>query len=137
MNSGSIAAGFAMCLLSLMADVTIYHNQSCSTSRHAMSAADEADVAVDVVKYLNTPPDAETLRGIIDKLQDPVTDLVRRDNTFAAAGLTDDDVATPEQVIDVLVANPKLMQRPVIVTADTAIIGRPKERATAFLESLR
>jgi arsenate reductase len=119
-----------------MADVTIYHNQNCSTSRHAMSVAEEAGVPVDVVKYLSTPPDAATLRTIIDKLQDPVTDLVRRDNTFADLGLTDDDVSTTEQVVDVLVANPKLLQRPLIVTADTALIGRPKERATDFLRSL-
>jgi arsenate reductase len=119
-----------------MAEVTIYHNQNCSTSRHALDVATEEGVDVDVVKYLSTPPDADTLRAIIDKLEDPVTDLVRRDQNFAAAGLTDDDVATVDQVVDVLVANPKLMQRPVIVTSDTALIGRPKDRADEFLRSL-
>lgn len=93
-----------------------------------MSIAEEMGIDAEVVLYMKTPPDAETLREIIARLEDPPTDLVRRDSTWKKLGLTDDDVATTDQIVDVLVAHKSLLQRPVIVTADRAIIGRPKQR---------
>ena len=116
-----------------MADVTIYHNPKCSTSNHAMAVAEELGVVADVVLYLKSPPDAATLASIIDRLEDPVTDLVRRDAAWTELGLTDADVATREQVIDVLTRHPRLMQRPVVVKGSTAIIGRPKDRVRQLL----
>ena len=98
-----------------------------------MSIAEELGVDADVVLYLKTPPDAETLRAIIAKLEDPATDLVRRDSLWKKLGLTDDDARTDEQVIDLLVRHKQLLQRPVVVTPDRAIIGRPKERVRALL----
>ena len=90
-------------------------------------------MAVDVVLYLKTPPDAATLASIIAKLEDPVTDLVRRDSNFAKLGLAESDVATTEQVIAILVKHKALLQRPVVVTPTTALIGRPKDRVTEAL----
>lgn len=87
----------------------------------------------EVVLYLKTPPDAETLRSIIAKLEDPVTDLVRRDSMWTKLGLTDADAATDEQVVALLVKHKQLLQRPVVVTATKAIVGRPKERVRALL----
>jgi arsenate reductase len=95
--------------------------------------ADELGVDVDIVNYLKEPLDEPTLREIIAKLEDPPTDLVRRDSTFKKLELTDADVETVDQLVDVLVTHPRLLQRPLIVTADTAIIGRPKERVTELL----
>jgi arsenate reductase len=95
--------------------------------------AEELGADAEVVEYIKTPPDEATLRSIIAKLEDPVTDLVRRDSLFAKLGLTDDDVRTVDQVVDVLLRHKQLLQRPVLVTADRAIIGRPKERVTALL----
>lgn len=87
----------------------------------------------DIVLYLKNPPDAATLGSIIDVLEDPVSDLVRRDSMWNKLGLTDADVASREQVIDVLVRHKQLLQRPVVVTPTRAIIGRPKDRITALL----
>lgn len=101
-----------------------------------MRIAEELGVDVDIVNYLKQPPDAETLGAIIDKLEDPVTSLVRRDSLWAKLGLTDNDAATREQVISLLVQHKQLLQRPVIVTADKAIIGRPKERVRELLSGL-
>jgi arsenate reductase len=95
--------------------------------------AEESGAEIEVVEYLKHPPDAATLRSIIAKLEDPVTDLVRRDSLWKKLGLTDDDVATEDQVVDVLVRHKQLLQRPLLVTEDRAIIGRPKERVTALL----
>ena len=116
-----------------MPDVTIYHNPNCNSSVNAVNIAAELGVDAEVVNYRSNPPDAATLRAIIAKLEDPVTDLVRRDSLWNKLGLTDADVVTADQVIDVIVANKMIMQRPLLVTADTAIIGRPKDRVRALL----
>ena len=70
-----------------------------------MRIAEELGVEADVVLYIKNPPDAATLRSIIAKLEDPVTDLVRRDSMWAKLGLTEADAATPDQVVDLLVTN--------------------------------
>lgn len=98
-----------------------------------MSIAEELGVDADIVIYRKTPPDAATLRAIIAKLEDPPADLVRRDSLWTKQGLTDADVETVDQIVDILVATPMIMQRPVVVTADRAIIGRPKERVRQLL----
>jgi arsenate reductase len=113
--------------------VTIYHNPNCNSSVNAVRIAEEVGAQADIVLYLKTPPDAATLRTIIGKLEDPVTDLVRRDNLWAKLGLTDDDAATDDQVVDLLVRHKQLLQRPLLVTADKAIIGRPKDRVRELL----
>ena len=114
-------------------DVTILHNQRCSTSRAAMDQISEAGAEAEVVDYLRHPLDAAALADLLDKLEDEPTDLVRRDAYFRDHGLTDDDVQTRDQVIAVLTEHPRLMQRPVLVKGDRAIIGRPKERVAPFL----
>lgn len=98
-----------------------------------MSIAQELGVDAEVVLYIKTPPDAATLRAIIAKLEDPVTDLVRRDSLWKKLGLTDADVATADQVVAVLVKHKQLLQRPIVVTPKRAIIGRPKERVRELL----
>ncbi len=98
-----------------------------------MRIAEELGADAEIVIYRKDPPDEATLRSIIAKLEDPPTDLVRRDSLFKKLGLREDDVATVDQVVDVILANKMIMQRPLLVTAKKAIIGRPKERVTALL----
>lgn len=98
-----------------------------------MRIAEELGVDHDLVMYIQDPPDADTLRDIIAKLEDPPTDLVRRDSKFKKLELTDDDVATEDQIVEILVKHKQLLQRPVVVTADRAIIGRPKDRVRELL----
>ena len=118
-----------------MADVTIYHNPRCSTSRASVETAQDARVDAEIVQYLKTPLDEEALRTLIGQLEDPTTDLVRRDAYFKELGLTDADVADADQVVAVLIEHPRLMQRPVLVKNNVAIIGRPKDRVPIFLVS--
>ena len=101
-----------------------------------MRIAEELGVSADIVLYIKTPPTEAVLRDIVAKLEDPVTDLVRRDSMWQKLGLTDSDVATADQVVEVLLRHKQLMQRPVVVTPTKAIIGRPKERVTSLLASL-
>jgi arsenate reductase len=90
-----------------------------------------------VVLYMKTPPDAATLDAIIDKLEDPVTALVRRDSLFTKLGLREADVATREQVVKTLVAHKALLQRPIVVTEEKAIVGRPKGRVEELLRAMK
>ena len=101
-----------------------------------MRIAEDLGVDVDIVNYIKTPPDADTLRAIIAKLEDEPTALVRRDSMWKKLGLTDDDARTDDQIVALLVKHKQLLQRPIVVTADTAIVGRPKERVTELLAPL-
>lgn len=118
-----------------MADLTILHNQKCSTSRHAMEEIEAQGVDADVVEYLKTPLDRAALEDLIGKLEDPVEDLVRKDPYFKSLGLDAADYTTPDAVIALLVEHPRLLQRPILVKGDRAIIGRPKDRVPAFINS--
>ena len=100
-----------------------------------MGIAEELGVDAEIVVYRKNPPDEATLREIIAKLEDPPTDLVRRDSLFKKLELSDDDVRTVDQIVQVILDNKMIMQRPLLVTADTAIIGRPKERVRDLLSA--
>lgn len=115
-----------------MSDFTVLHNNRCSTSRSAMDEAASAGVEPTVRQYLKEPLSRAELQDLLGKLEDAPTDLVRRDPKFKELGLTEADVQTSDQVVDVLTEHPELMQRPVIVHGDRAIIGRPKSRVPEF-----
>ena len=98
-----------------------------------MRIADELGVEFEEVNYIKDPPDADTLRAIIAKLEDEPTALVRRDSKFKKLELTEADVETEDQIVEILVKHKQLLQRPVVVTKDKAIIGRPKDRIRELL----
>jgi arsenate reductase len=116
-----------------MPDVTIYHNPHCHASQNAIAIADELGVAYDVVLYLKQRPDRATLEAIADKLEDPLADLVRKDSLFKKLGLDAADYVDRDPVVELLVARPALLQRPVVVRGERAIVGRPKERIRELL----
>ncbi|WP_374999641.1 ArsC/Spx/MgsR family protein [Aeromicrobium sp. CTD01-1L150] len=118
-----------------MADdsLRILHHTACSTSRHAVDAARAAGAEPEVVQYLKTPLTRPEILDLLRILQDAPADLVRKDKYFKEQGLDPDAHTTPEQVADVLVQHPRLMERPVLIRGDRAIIGRPKDRAERFL----
>ena len=85
------------------------------------------------MNYRKEPPDEATLRAIIAKLEDPVTNLVRRDSLWKKLELTEDSVQTVDQVVETILEHKMIMQRPVVVTPEKAIIGRPKDRIRELL----
>ncbi len=98
-----------------------------------MSVAEELGVEANIVVYQKTPPDRATIIWLAEHLEDPVADLVRKDSQFAKLGLNAADYTTPETVADIIVKHKMLMQRPIVVRGDRAIIGRPKERIRQLL----
>jgi arsenate reductase len=117
----------------MTSSLRILHNPACSTSRHALESAREAGAEPEVVPYLKTPLDRADVLALLAILQDQPADLVRKDRFFHDQGLDADDYVTAEQVADLLVQHPRLMERPVLVRGDRAVIGRPKSRAEAFV----
>lgn len=87
-----------------------------------------------MVLYMKEPPDRATLEKIVAGLEDPVEDLVRKDSKFKKLELNADDyVGNADAVVDLLVEQKALLQRPVVVKGKKAIIGRPKDRIAEFL----
>ncbi len=113
--------------------IRVYHNPNCPSSKHAVRIAGELGFDADVIVYQKTPPDRATLLWIAEHVEDPIADLVRKDSLFKKLELNPGDYTTPESVADLLVACKMLLQRPIVVRGDRAIIGRPKERIHALL----
>lgn len=99
-----------------------------------MAVAEELGIEHDTILYMKEPPGRDTLEHIVSILEDPVEDLVRKDARFKKLGLNPDDfVGNAEAVVDIIAEHKALMQRPVVVKGDRAIIGRPKSRIAELL----
>lgn len=113
--------------------ITIYHNPRCSKSRACLDLLREHSVEPEVIEYLATPPDHTRLRELVNALGISAHDLVRRgEQAWAESGLGDD--ASEAQVIAALVAAPILIERPIIVNGERAVIGRPPENVLSLLD---
>jgi arsenate reductase (glutaredoxin) len=115
-----------------MERVTIFHNPRCSKSRGALEILDTRGVPHDVVEYLRTPPDRATLERIVDALDGQPAALLRGDDA-TKAGLDPAKYTERGAVIDLLLEHPELMQRPVVIRGDRAVIGRPPENIEVLL----
>jgi arsenate reductase len=115
-------------------NIRIYHNPACSKSRGALQILEESTAEVEVVRYLDTPPSKAELERILDLLEDPPAELVRKDKRFAELGLVEGDYESAEQVVGILLKHPELMQRPIIVKDDRAVLARPSEKVKSLLE---
>lgn len=99
-----------------------------------MAVAEDLGVEHEVVLYIKTPPGREELEHLVSVIDDPVQDLVRKDSKFKKLELREEDfVNNPAAVVDILLKHKQLLQRPVLVYEDRAIIGRPKSRIAEFL----
>ncbi|MGJ7902897.1 arsenate reductase (glutaredoxin) [Lysobacter sp. 1R34A] len=115
------------------APTRLYHNPRCSKSRGALELLQARGVEPALIAYLDTPPSVAELRELLALLDLPARDLLRsgedeyRDLRLADPALGD------EQLIAVMAAHPRLIERPVFVHAGRAVIGRPPERVLELL----
>lgn len=110
----------------------IYHNPGCSKSRATLALLEARGVDVDVIEYLRAPPTAAELRELLAKLGLPARDIVRSGETeFKASGVGLN--AGDDALLALIAAHPKLLQRPIVVVADAARIGRPPENVLDLL----
>jgi arsenate reductase (glutaredoxin) len=111
----------------------IYHNPRCSKSRATLALLEERGIDVEVVEYLKTPPTRDELKSLLDKLGIRAADLIRKgEQAFKDSGKTAD---SPErELIDLMVQNPVLIERPILVVGGRARIGRPPESVLELIE---
>ncbi|MBA1203769.1 arsenate reductase (glutaredoxin) [Pseudomonas capeferrum] len=116
-----------------MTDLILYHNPRCSKSRGALELLEARGLAPTVVRYLETPPDAATLVAVLDKLGVAARQLMRTgEDEYKSLGLSD-PALTDAQLIEAMVQHPKLIERPILVVGDKAVIGRPPEKILEIL----
>src|SRR5262245_20300237 len=115
-----------------MSSFTIYHNPKCTKSRATLALLQEGGVEPKVIEYLKTPPTAAELKAIVGKLDIAPEQLVRKGEdvykeNYAGKTLTD------AQWIAAMVSNPILIERPIVVSGNRAVIGRPPENVNPLL----
>ncbi len=113
--------------------VTVYHNPACGKSRGALEILRQRGLDCEVVEYLKTPPDRAVLDRILSRLPGAPAELVRDDKRFKELGLDRADYVSRDQVIALLLDHPELMERPVVIRGDRAVIARPSERVLELL----
>lgn len=111
----------------------IYFNPACSKCRNVVSQLDEKGKEYELVHYLESKLTAPELSEVIDILQDPLEDLVRKDQNFRELGLNAKNYVTRDAIIELLQEHPKLMQRPIIVKDGKATIARTTEKVDELL----
>lgn len=109
--------------------VTIYHNPRCSKSRETLSLLKDNGIDPNVVLYLETPPDSATLRKLLTMLgMNSARELMRqKEELYKELNLSDSQLSE-EALIQAMVDNPKLIERPIVVSNGQARIGRPPEQ---------
>lgn len=111
--------------------VTIYHNPRCSKSRQTLAILEEKDVDHDVVEYLTAPPSQAELKRVLAKLGMKPADIIRKKEAKEAgidvAAMSDTDL------IKAMVAHPIVIERPIVVSDDKAVMGRPPENVLSII----
>lgn len=112
----------------------LFHNPRCSKSRAALELLDTRGIAPRIVRYLDTPPDADTLHVLLRRLDMPPRALLRTcEAAYAALGLADATL-DDDAIIAAMVSHPVLIERPILVHGERAVIGRPPERLLDLLD---
>lgn len=116
-----------------MTELILYHNPRCSKSRNALELLEQRGLTPSVVRYLETPPSADELKQILALLGISPRQLLRSgEEDYKTLNLAD-PALTDEQIINAMVAHPKLIERPILVAGDVAVIGRPPEKVLEIL----
>jgi arsenate reductase len=114
--------------------ITLYHNPRCSKSRAALALLESSGHTPDIVLYLQTPPDAATLKSLLKALGISARELLRtKEAEYAALGL-DASGLSEAALIAAMAAHPRLIERPIAVSGKRAVIGRPPEKILELLK---
>lgn len=116
-----------------MSQISIFHNPRCSKSRGALELLEERGIQPEIVRYLETPPSAAELKALLGKLGIGARQLLRTgEDEYKELGLANPSL-DDEQLIQAMVAHPKLIERPIVIVGDKAVIGRPPEKVLEIL----
>ncbi len=114
--------------------IKIYHNPSCATSRNTLAMIEASGQTPEVIEYLKTPPTREQLKNLIAMMHITPRELLRQKGTPYDALYLDNPALTDEQLIDAMLAQPILINRPIVVSDKGARLCRPSERVLALLQ---
>ena len=116
-----------------MNDFIIYHNPRCSKSRQTLEILNEHDVNTEIILYLENPPSAEEIALILNKLGLSAREAIRKgEDEYKLLNLKDQSL-TENELINFMSENPKLIERPIVVKLDKAVIGRPPENVLSII----
>ena len=113
--------------------VTIYHNPRCSKSRQTLTLLQEQGIEPEVVLYLETPPDTDTLKSLLSQLGMGARELLRKGEQEFKENNLKDSALSEDELIAAMVSHPKLIERPIVVNKGQARIGRPPESVLEIL----
>ncbi len=117
-----------------MTDITLYHNPRCSKSRAALALLEENDIKPRLVLYLEKPPSPTELQALLKKLGMTLDEIIRNgEPEFEELGLGDGTLSESIK-LDLVCKHPQLIQRPIAIRGERAIIGRPPENVLQLLE---
>ena len=117
----------------MTAEVTIYHNPRCSKSKQTLEILNNKRLQPEIVEYLNDPPSKQQLEHALKLLNLEPRELMRKgEKVYKEAGL-DDPSLDREALIDAMVANPILIERPIVLANGKAIIGRPPDNVLKII----
>ena len=116
-----------------MQDIQIWHNPKCSKSRNALELLETKGITAKVVKYLETTPTKEELKDVLSKLNMKASQLLRTSEEIYKE-LNLKEISDEEKLIEMMVANPILIERPIIIRENSAVIARPIENLEDLLK---
>jgi len=116
-----------------MSDVTIYHNPACGTSRNTLAMLRHAGIEPTVIEYLKTPPSKEKLRELLAAMGLSARDLLRKKGTPYEALQLDDPKWSDDELLDAMLRDPILINRPIVVTSLGTRLCRPSEAVLEIL----
>tara|TARA_Y100001970_G_scaffold145861_1_gene179068 strand:+ start:136 stop:486 length:351 start_codon:yes stop_codon:yes gene_type:complete len=116
-----------------MSDFIIYHNPRCSKSRQTLEILNKHNIETEIVLYLENPPSTEEIISILDNLGLSPREIIRKgEDEYKSLNLKEKNF-TEKELINFMVENPKLIERPIVVKGDKAVIGRPPENVLSLI----
>ena len=113
--------------------VTIYHNPRCSKSRQTLQLLRDRGIEPEIVDYLKTPPSADEIDAVLSKLGlEPRAAMRGKEAAYREAGMADESLSR-RALIDLMAANPIVIERPIVVSGARAALGRPPENVLSIL----
>ena len=110
----------------------IYHNPRCSKSRQTLDIINNKNIDIEIIKYLESTPSKEELKHILTLLNFKPIDLIRKNESIWKSEYKDQDLSDDE-ILDAMISNPKLIERPIVIKGNKAVIGRPPENVLDLL----